>query len=161
VRRRKLHNRFTLSRFALRRFLSLALAGAPQFSWSADGGRTWSVKRVAGAGAARASRYPTIHVSERGRIHIVWMDDRNGSGALYHVYSDDFGAHFSPETKITDAPFLFPADAPPPPPATQNGTWIGDYISITTIGETVVAAWSDQRDGTPKSVVRTSVGRPR
>jgi hypothetical protein len=71
-----------------------ALAGAPQFSWSEDGGRTWSVKHIGMASAPRASRYPTIHVSERGRVHIVWMDDRNGSGALYHVYSDDFGVHF-------------------------------------------------------------------
>ena len=137
-----------------------AVAGGPLFSTSVDGGRTWFASRVKIPASVRASRYPAIRVSEAGRVHIVWMDDRTGSGALYHAYSQDSGAHFSTSTVISDARFVFPSDAPPPPPATQNGTWIGDYLAITTIGEVAVVAWSDQRSGTPNSVVRTSIGNP-
>ncbi|MBV9633062.1 MAG: exo-alpha-sialidase [Methylobacteriaceae bacterium] len=138
-----------------------SVSGGLVLSISEDGGNTWSVTHIGAADQVRAWRYPAVHVNEDGRVHIVWIDDRGGSAALYHVYSDDGGARFSTATKISDAPFIFPADAPPPPPATQDGTWIGDYLSLTTFGKTVVVAWSDQRAGTPKSVVRTSVGTPR
>ena len=122
-------------------------------------GVTWRMTRVDDAPQATAWRYPAIHVDDRGRIHIVWIDDRTGYGALYHAYSDDGGTSFSPSTCVSDRPFLFPADYPPPPPATQNGTWIGDYLSLTTVGDKVIVAWSDQRRRTPKSVVYVAVGK--
>ena len=126
---------------------------------SADGGKTWRMARVDDAPSARAWRYPAIHVDDKGRIHVVWMDDRSGSGALYHAYSDDDGASFSPSSRVSDQPFPFPADAPPPPPSTQNGTWIGDFLSLTTVGDRVITAWSDQRLKTPRSVVFFAAGK--
>jgi hypothetical protein len=128
---------------------------------SADGGRTWRVSRVAYSPQAHAWRYPAIHVDGRGRIHVVWMDDRSGFGALYHAYSDDGGVHFSADTKISDQSFAFPANAPEPPPATQDGTWIGDYLAVTSAADNVIVAWSDQREGNSKSIVRTAVGQAR
>jgi hypothetical protein len=128
---------------------------------SADGGRTWRVSRVAYSPQAHAWRYPAIHVDGRGRIHVVWMDDRSGFGALYHAYSDDGGVHFSADTKISDQSFIFPANAPEPPPATQDGTWIGDYLAVTSAADNVIVAWSDQREGNSKSIVRTAVGQAR
>ncbi len=125
---------------------------------SADGGKTWRVTRVDDAARATAWRYPAVHVDSGGRVHVAWMDDRAGFGAIYHTYSDDAGAHFSPNTRVSDQQFRFPANAPVPPPATQNGTWIGDYLSLTTAGDVVIVAWSDQRAGTPKSVVQIAVG---
>jgi len=126
---------------------------------SPDGGQTWNVtRRVDDARPVRARRYPAVHVEETGRVHVVWMDDRTGYGALYHAYSDDNGASFSPNTRITDRSFLFPADAPPPPPGTQNGTWIGDYLALATVRKRVIVAWSDQRSGNAKSTVYVSVG---
>jgi hypothetical protein len=41
-----------------------------------------------------------------------------------------------------------------------DGTWIGDYLSLTTAGGVIIVAWSDQRAGTPKSVVQIAVGSP-
>jgi hypothetical protein len=128
---------------------------------SADGGRTWRVSRVAYSPQAHAWRYPAIHVDGRGRIHVVWMDDRSGFGALYHAYSDDGGVHFSADTKISDQSFIFPANAPEPPPATQDGTWIGGYLAVTSAADNVIVAWSDQREGNSKSIVRTAVGQAR
>jgi hypothetical protein len=125
---------------------------------SADGGKTWRMTRVDDAARATAWRYPAIHVDRKGRVHVVWMDDSSGFGAIYHAYSDDAGASFSPSTRVSDQQFAFPADAPVPPPATQNGTWIGDYISMTTAGASAIVAWSDQRAGAPKSVVQIAVG---
>ena len=133
-------------------------AGGLQIQSSADGGRTWHVTRVDDAARATAWRYPAIHVDRGGRVHVVWMDDRSGFGAIYHAYSDNAGGNFSPNTRVSDQPFAFPAGAPVPPPATQNGTWIGDYISLTTAGDRAIVAWSDQRAGTPKSVVQIAVG---
>lgn len=128
---------------------------------SSDGGRTWRVSRVDHSPQAHAWRYPAIHVDGRGRIHVVWMDGRSGFGALYHAYSDDRGVHFSADTKISDQSFTFPANAPEPPPGTQDGTWIGDYLAVTSAADNVIVAWSDQREGNSKSIVRIAVGHAR
>ena len=135
--------------------------GGLQMQMSTDGGRTWRTKRVDDAARATAWRYPAVHVDPKGRVHVAWMDDRAGFGAIYHAYSDDAGATFSPNTRLSDKTFPFPANAPPPPPATQNGTWVGDYLSLTTVGDLAIVAWSDQRAGKPKSVVQISVGSSR
>lgn len=125
---------------------------------TSDGGTTWRKTRIDDAARASASRYPAVHVDAKGRIHVVWMDDRAGHGAVYHAYSDDNGASFSANTRVTDRPFPFPADAPPPPPATQSGMWIGDYLAVTSVGDRVIVAWSDQRAGLTRGVVRVAVG---
>jgi hypothetical protein len=125
-----------------------------------DGGKTWRRARIDTASAASAWRYPAVTVSQAGRVHVVWMDDRDGHGAVYHAYSDDGGRTFSENARVSDRPFYFPADAPPPPPATQNGTWIGDYMSLTVVHDKVVAAWSDQRAGLGLSAVYAAAGAP-
>lgn len=125
---------------------------------TSDGGKTWRTSRVDTASNATSWRYPAIHVDARGRIHVAWMDDRNGDGTVYHAYSDDKGKTFSDNSRVSDKSFLFPGGAPPPPPATQEGTWIGDYLSVTTIRDKVIVAWSDQRGGAPQSAVYVSVG---
>ena len=136
-------------------------AGGLQIQTSSDGGRTWRTKRVDDAARATAWRYPAVHVDPKGRVHVAWMDDRAEFGAIYHAYSEDAGVTFSPNTRVSDKTFPFPAGAPVPPPATQNGTWVGDYLSLTTVGDLAIVAWSDQRAGKPKSVVQISVGNSR
>jgi hypothetical protein len=136
-------------------------AGGLQIQTSRDGGKTWRTTRVDDAARATAWRYPAVHVDPKGRVHVAWMDDRAGFGAIYHTYSDDDGATFSPNTRLSDKTFAFPSSAPVPPPATQNGTWVGDYLSLTTAGDLVIVAWSDQRAGTPRSVVQLAVGNSR
>jgi hypothetical protein len=115
-----------------------ATAGGLRVQTSADGGRTWRVTRVNDAPRATAWRYPAVHVDARGRVHVVWMDDRAGFGAIYHAYSDNAGRSFAPNTRVSDRAFVFPANAPAPPPATQNGTWVGDYLSVTTSGDRIL-----------------------
>ena len=61
--------------------------------------------------------------------------------------------------RISDTPFPFPAKAPPPPPGTQDGSWIGDYIALTSTEETLIVAWSDQRAGPSLATVYVAVGR--
>jgi hypothetical protein len=123
-----------------------------------DGGKTWQTTRVDTASHASAWRYPAIHIDSHGRIHVVWMDDRDGQGAIYHAYSDDSGASFSVNSRVSDQPFPFPSDAPPPAPANQRGTWVGDYLSLTSVTGKIVVAWSDQRTGPTQSTVYTAVG---
>jgi hypothetical protein len=88
------------------------------------------------------------------------MDDHEGYGAVYHAYSDDRGRSFSNASRVSDVRFSFPANAPPPPPGTQTGTWIGDYMSVTTVSDNIVVAWSDQRAGLTLSAVYIAVGTP-
>ena len=127
---------------------------------SDDGGESWRRSRIDDGGGAVAWRFPAIHVEASGRVHVIWMDDRNGSGALYHAYSDTRGRTFSRNTKISDTAFPFPKDAPPPPPSTQNGTWVGDYIALTSVHGKLIAAWSDQRAGMSRATIYVSVGEP-
>jgi hypothetical protein len=133
-------------------------AGGLHMQVSQDGGQTWRASRVDNGARATTWRYPAVHVDRKGRVHVVWMDDHAGFGAVQHAYSDDGGASFSPSTRVSDQPFRFPASAPPPPPATQDGTWVGDYLALTTVGDVAVVAWSDQRAGAPKSVVQIAIG---
>jgi hypothetical protein len=135
-----------------------SMNGGLMLQASADGGRNWRATRIDDAPRASAWRYPALHVDARGRVHVIWMDDRSGSGALYHAYSGNLGASFSASTRVSDEPFRFPRNAPPPAPATQDGTWIGDYHAVTSVGDEIVVAWSDQRTGTAKSVLRVAIG---
>jgi hypothetical protein len=135
-----------------------SIAGGLRIQTSVDGGKSWRVTRVDDAARATAWRYPAVHVDVGGRVHVAWMDDRSGFGAIYHAYSDDAGVSFSPNTRLSDQQFRFPPNAPAPPPGTQDGTWIGDYLSLTTTAGVVIVAWSDQRAGTPKSAVQIAIG---
>lgn len=125
---------------------------------STDGGANWKRVQVVAPGTGKAWRYPAIHVDKSQRVHVAWMDDRDGSGAIYHAFSDDRGAVFSAATRVSDAKFPFPAKAPPPPPGTQDGTWIGDYLSLTSAGDNIIVAWSDQRAGLSLATVYVAVG---
>jgi hypothetical protein len=138
-----------------------ATSGGLWLNKTADGGKTWQIARVDDARRATAWRFPAITVSTDDRIHVVWMDDREGYGAVYHAYSDDGGRHFSKNERVSDRPFPFPSDSPPPPPANQKGTWVGDYLSVTTVADKVVVAWSDQRAGHSLSAVYAAVGSPK
>src|SRR5262249_32889661 len=119
---------------------------------SADSGRSWRTTRISHAPPARAWRHPALQVGAHASGHLIWHDDSSRPGALHHRYSDDSGASFSASTRVSAEPFPFPRSAPPPAPATQGGTWIGDYHAVTSVGDEIVVAWSDQRAGTPKSV---------
>ncbi len=124
-----------------------------------NAGETWRIIRVDDGRPASAWRYPVVHVDSNGRVHVIWMDDRSGSGAVYHAYSDDEGRSFSTDTRVSDVDFSFPVDAPAPPPASRDGNWIGDYHSITTAGDRVIVAWADQRAGHTLTTVYISVAR--
>lgn len=126
---------------------------------SDDGGRTWRRADVVASGPAKGWRFPVLHVDRAGRVHVAWLDDGSGSGVVYHSHSGDRGATFSAATKVSDRPFPFPAKAPPPPPGTQDGSWIGDYIALTSVGDAVLVAWSDQRAGPALSTVYVAIGR--
>jgi hypothetical protein len=136
-----------------------SVSGGLMLSVFVDAGRNWRVSRIAADERASPWRYPTVTVGPDDRVHVIWMEDRDGSGAIYNAYSDDRGVTFSAAARVCDAPFPFPAGAPAAAHANQDGTWIGDYLSATTVGHEVVVAWSDQRRGTPQSVVYVSVGQ--
>jgi hypothetical protein len=124
-----------------------------------DGGTTWRRTQVS---TEHPTLVPAISFEPgpgKGRLHVVWIGPRDGgAGAVLHSYSDDGGASFSRPETVSDAPFVLHDHSPPPPPSTQDGTWAGDYIALTTIHRKVIAAWGDQRMGAPRSGVFVSIG---
>ncbi len=68
-----------------------------RLSHSDDGGRTWS-RPVAVSRQGREVTYPSIAVSARGYVYVVWDDATN-----YRIQisrSTDGGAHFAPEKTV-------------------------------------------------------------
>jgi hypothetical protein len=125
---------------------------------SHDCGRTWMKTKITSSKTAHAWRYPAVSVDSRQSVHVVWMDDNTGHGVMYHSSSNNQGKSFSKAERISDEDFPMPVDAPYPPPANQDGTWVGNRLGLTACGDRVIVAWSDQRSGRPNSKVYVSIG---
>lgn len=76
---------------------------------STDGGRTWSDAQVlADTDPAKLaySGNPMVKVAPNGRVDVTWWDTRNDPGIaandVYYAYSDDAGATWSPNIRVTD-----------------------------------------------------------
>ncbi len=85
-----------------------AIQGGLYLQSSKDDGTTFSKTRIDTAKTAQSWRYPAVCVDGADRLHVVWMDDRTGYGALYHAYSDDHGKSFSKNSCISDEQFSIP-----------------------------------------------------
>ncbi|MDI6916466.1 MAG: sialidase family protein [Thermoplasmatales archaeon] len=67
---------------------------------SANGGETWDNEKqlTNSSGSATASN---IAVNEE-EVYVVWADDREGSDKLYYKHSEDNGANWDEEIKLSD-----------------------------------------------------------
>jgi len=120
------------------------------FRGSADGGVTWTaLMRVNDDETTNDQFFPWIAVGENGVIHIIFGDRRDDPRDIsYHVYyasSEDNGATFTPNTRVSDAPsnpfFGFP-----------QGLYIGDYFNLAVSDDDVHVVWTDSRVGTRASI---------
>ena len=75
------------------------------------------------------SWWPSLAASGKS-IHIIWQDDRNGSGEIFYKYSKNGGLNWSADTVLVD-----------------NLTTISEYPAVALTGSKVHLIWTDMRDG--------------
>lgn len=117
------------------------------FSRSTDGGVNWSAAQVLNNNTANLSSdqfYPSIGISPLGRVVVQWYDRRddniNKNAHLYVTYSDNGGATFAPDIKVTDQSMDFSEVG------SQNGGFgIGEYNAILATDNYILPVWADGR----------------
>ena len=80
-----------------------------QYQRSVDGNRTWSDVKVINDDDPRqllGQFLPNVAVAPNGRVDVAWWDMRDGAAAyandVYYSYSEDAGATWSPNLRVTD-----------------------------------------------------------
>ncbi len=94
---------------------------------STDNGQTWGTdERLTNDGAD--SYYPSLAASGQN-VHLVWQDMRDANEEIYYKVSNDCGASWDPDVRLTE-------DAS-----------ISQNASICVSGAKVHVAWADERPG--------------
>jgi len=80
-----------------------------QYQRSVDGNRTWSDVKVINDDDPRqllGQFLPNVAVAPNGRVDVAWWDMRDGAlhyaNDVYYSYSDDAGATWSPNLRVSD-----------------------------------------------------------
>lgn len=102
--------------------------------------------------------FPAISVNPNGVIDVVWYDRRNDAENrlldIYHTYSLDGGATWSPNFRVTEL------SSDPVHSLHQGGfTFIGDYIDLDSSAECAWPVWVDTR-AEKADVMTACVKRP-
>jgi hypothetical protein len=134
--------------------------GQIEFSFSTDGGATWSQPELL-ASAATGHQFMPWLVASNGRVSAIWYDSRNDSDYaplrapcnsatgqtsaclnVRYAESGDGGKTWDPSIQVTDTPTN--------PNYEQFGgrlvPFFGDYITVAAQGDTIGAVWTDQRN---------------
>ncbi len=129
--------------------------------YSTNGGSTWSSAiRVNDDASSTANHQfqPAIWCdTQTGRLYIHWIDTRDdlvgdNDGYIYGTYSDNGGASFVTNQKISNEPMNINC-------TTCGGggggapRYQGDYTSIVSHGGVSISSWTDFRDGNFDSYV--------
>jgi hypothetical protein len=134
--------------------------GQIEYTYSTNGGTSWSSKALLDPSPSGHQFFPFLTASN-GRVSAIFYDSRNDpsydptrapcndangvtSACLNVRYaeSSDGGKTWSPSIQVTDTPTN--------PNLEQFGgrlvPFFGDYITVAAQGDTIGAAWTDQRD---------------
>ena len=113
------------------------------FARSDDGGRTFgaNVKVDDFTGFERIDERPSLALDPLGRVHAAWTDlrAREPDTNIFYARSDNGGASFSPNRQLDDSKQGFDPDTDTP-----TNQW---HPSLAWAGETLFAAWQDNRLG--------------
>ncbi len=115
-----------------------------------DDGLTWSEPvhmsdPTQADGSTKGDQFvPWLDVDPSGGIHVAWYDRRNSPDNrlldVYYAYSDDGGASFHANVRITEQPFDGDLGHH------QSGApFIGDYIGLDTSTQSATIFWADTR----------------
>ncbi len=123
-------------------------------TWSRDGGRTWSPKvRVNDDPPGSDQSLPAVAVDELGRVHVAWMDRRDGpqpglTASPYWAVSLDGGLTFRPSLRVGPASDYDGLEV-------YGG--VGDFIALLPDAGGALIAWPNMDQGWPvATVVRVS-----
>lgn len=116
--------------------------------YSTDQGATWTPPAVVNDDDNSQNNFqfhPAIWCDkETGRLYIHFYDTRNvptsDSMDVYATYTDDGGATFAPNQRITNKTFKINFNGGTPP------TYRGDYNSVTSNRITSLGSWTDFRN---------------
>lgn len=87
--------------------------GEIRFTRSTDGGRTFEVPRTMNDdGLKTGHRFDSLFLTESGKLYLTWIDKRDvdaaqernetyAGAAIYYTVSDDFGATFTPNFRVS------------------------------------------------------------
>lgn len=137
------------------------------FQRSLDGGGSWSDPEQLNRPAplendVTQTRHPTVSVAPNGRLDVVWQDRRhwyNGCvqthapceearlGDTYYRFSDDAGANFSAERRITDRSMNNDVGFD----YRYGAYWAYGPQSVPLGNDRMLVAWMDSRDGNPET----------
>jgi hypothetical protein len=135
--------------------------GQIEYSFSTNGGTSWSSNALLDPSPADGHQFFPYLTASAGRVSAIWYDSRDDpnygpltapcndtNGVTYaclnvrYAESSDGGQTWSSSTQVTDTPTN--------PNLEQFGgrlvPFFGDYITVAAQGNTIGAAWTDQRD---------------
>src|SRR5205823_226696 len=134
--------------------------GQIQYSYSTNGGSTWSSSAALAPSANGHQFFPWLTASG-GRVSAIWYDSRGDADYsatrppcttaaktataclnVRYASSSDGGKTWASSIQLTDAPTNLNYE--------QFGgrrlPFFGDYITVAAVGNTIGAVWTDQRD---------------
>ncbi len=119
---------------------------------SPDGGRTWSPATQVNDNRGRDETHqylPRLSVAPNGRLDVIFYDRRNNvenrGNDVYYTFSNDRGATFAPNRKLT----ALDSDSMVGPkyavPSAMGMVDFGSRLGLVSTNARVLAAWTDTR----------------
>ncbi|HEX6539589.1 MAG TPA: sialidase family protein [Candidatus Dormibacteraeota bacterium] len=123
---------------------------------SLDGGNAWvAAQRLNDdpVGDGKNQYLPVLRVAPTGRIDAVFEDRRNDpdnvKNDVYYTYSNDGGATWSPNVRLSSASSDTTIGARYPIPSAQGLVDFGGHPALLSTKTGIVAAWTDTRNAQP------------
>jgi hypothetical protein len=109
---------------------------------SKDRGMSWGAPTKVNDDATCATHWhKSAALDDKGRLWVLWYDNRDGAGHVVYSVSDDAAKTFRPNRLVTPRAFPFETFQ-------YSVGWLGDYFGVAIQGGKIVAAWSDPHEGT-------------
>ncbi|MGH9280997.1 MAG: hypothetical protein ACRD12_23280, partial [Acidimicrobiales bacterium] len=133
--------------------------GSVYYRQSTDNGATWTDRKILpdiDPKQLRGQFIPNLSIAENGRVDVAWWDTRddpgNRSNDVYYTYSEDNGATWSKNVRITDQPIN-----------RTYGVWGVNYDmssppGIASTDNLAVFGWDDTRASDPGQTDGAALG---